>query len=808
MMASDSAARLPLINTTVHGEGLAASNYARKFLGPNDPSKASKEAVVDDDEEPVKFILLAEFDIDQGATLSMQYPFTTGTNEHTLAELMLPDGAHLRSEDWTIFFLNQTSKNAVTPILEHESPGRRPSTQTVGDQYSSEDTSGRKEAHAQQWGHSKTDEMLFVLNCVKMKEDKSVRRGAMVKALAVCTSKPYIQIYKPILSLALDEYYQNPSPAILAKLFDSLNSISVTGCPKLSYAETLVLRYSDQKNLFEEKFTPPVSLAMEEREEFVVPIEDERNSYRSYGGLTPESSTRSEEGLVTSGTMRSLKGTFDRLSSGSVRRMRKSSRTSMRDSFDNTKTRNTPREGQSSFKPDGGERRQTSGPGSRHAHQPVRDTHFFETKAHYSGMTIPVRIPLVSLLEEVGDYSIKGLVQKFSSPSAAPFPAPFHPHLHTSGAATHPLMLLLNALLTQKRILFLGHGQPAGHVVNFVLATCSLTGHILRGFTERAFPYSNLAGLEMLAETPGYIAGVINPRFEDLQHTWDVLCNTETGKITVSKYLVSDSRNSEGPSRALSPATSIFSREEGATYDAPPLSGEGTGDTFLNKGESTDSQFIDEILAMVASGCSETAVRARFAEYVHRFVRLAARYEEDTTGHTTIGFASKRAYGQELGSGHEFASETNKAREFALYGPRIEAWQKSQSYQYWQEDFARIITVKTIKNIDLHYQLSRLRCAQMMPDEEAMLIYRRLNEQMQSYEQVVELLAYSSTSGDGLSTLALGLFHVSRTVRYAVVQLLDLLQAYPVGKLAVHRLNVFQMMAYKRLSDEAKSRVA
>ena len=32
-------------------------------------------------EEPVKFVLLAEFDIDQGATLTHQYPFPTGTDE-------------------------------------------------------------------------------------------------------------------------------------------------------------------------------------------------------------------------------------------------------------------------------------------------------------------------------------------------------------------------------------------------------------------------------------------------------------------------------------------------------------------------------------------------------------------------------------------------------------------------------------------------------------------------------------------------------------------------------------------------------
>jgi hypothetical protein len=183
-------------------------------------------------------------------------------------------------------------------------------------------------------------------------------------------------------------------------------------------------------------------------------------------------------------------------------------------------------------------------------------------------------------------------------------------------------MLLLNALLTQKRILFLGHGQPAGHVVNFVLAACSLTGHILRGFTERAFPYSNLAGLEMLEDTPGYIAGVINPRFEDLQHTWDILCNTETGKITVSKYLVSDSRSSDGPSRALSPSTSIFSREDSVVNDAPPLSADGLGnqrDAIMTKGESADSQFMNEVSYRIP-GKGGVVVFDRLKCCCHRFL--------------------------------------------------------------------------------------------------------------------------------------------------------------------------------------------
>jgi hypothetical protein len=83
MMASDSAAHLPLplINTAVDGGNLAASSHTRQFLAPHDALNASKEKAVHEDDEPVKFILLAEFDIDQGATLSMQYPFPTGTNE-------------------------------------------------------------------------------------------------------------------------------------------------------------------------------------------------------------------------------------------------------------------------------------------------------------------------------------------------------------------------------------------------------------------------------------------------------------------------------------------------------------------------------------------------------------------------------------------------------------------------------------------------------------------------------------------------------------------------------------------------------
>ena len=62
-----------------------------------------------------------------------------------LAELMLPDGAHLRTEDWTVFFLNQTIPDpdkisTMSRLDDNDTP------------------------------------LLYALNLVRTKHDKEVRR--------------------------------------------------------------------------------------------------------------------------------------------------------------------------------------------------------------------------------------------------------------------------------------------------------------------------------------------------------------------------------------------------------------------------------------------------------------------------------------------------------------------------------------------------------------------------------------------------------------------------------------------------------
>ena len=70
---------------------------------------------------------------------------------------MLPDGAERQAEDWTIFFLNQTPFNTIAPVLALESPELL------------------EEAEDEQVEEYRP-ELLYVLNLVRTKLDKTVRR--------------------------------------------------------------------------------------------------------------------------------------------------------------------------------------------------------------------------------------------------------------------------------------------------------------------------------------------------------------------------------------------------------------------------------------------------------------------------------------------------------------------------------------------------------------------------------------------------------------------------------------------------------
>lgn len=136
-----------------------------------------------------------------------QYPVAITGDEHMLAELMLPDQAHVRNQDWTIFFLHKdTSQEEEEAELKAE---RRERRQRKKDRAAGlldpEDVETAEEAELGDSSEDSDDSepeggegppLIYVLNLVNTKQDKTAKRGAVVKAMAICTRHPFLHIYK------------------------------------------------------------------------------------------------------------------------------------------------------------------------------------------------------------------------------------------------------------------------------------------------------------------------------------------------------------------------------------------------------------------------------------------------------------------------------------------------------------------------------------------------------------------------------------------------------------------------------------
>lgn len=131
-----------------------------------------------------------------------------------LAELMLPDQAHARTQDWTMFFLHKDS-SPEDEDEERKAKARRKARRQrrrdkeaglvpEGEAESEEDSEGSEDDLDEEEDESSDDEpdggegppLIYVLNLVNTKHDKTVKRGAIVKAMAICTRHPFLHIYK------------------------------------------------------------------------------------------------------------------------------------------------------------------------------------------------------------------------------------------------------------------------------------------------------------------------------------------------------------------------------------------------------------------------------------------------------------------------------------------------------------------------------------------------------------------------------------------------------------------------------------
>jgi hypothetical protein len=472
----------------------------------------------------------------------------------------------------------------------------------------------------------------------------------------------------------------------------------------------------------------------------------------------------------------------------------------------------------------------TTKPGAKY--NVPRDTHEFESKVVYNDIPIPIKVPTAPSPETVGDFSLVKLIQTFGSQhSSAPQPFALHPHLTTSGAYTHPIIVLINAMLTQKRVIFLGHNRPSGEVAEAVLAACALaSGGVLRGFTRYAFPYTDLTKVDELLQVPGFIAGVTNPAFANHHEWWDLLCDLPTGRMKISSKV------------EVAPITEglLYFQQQNPSFTTMMSSSNASTDA------TGDTAFMEDIMRSIAARHGESAIRSKFAAYTTKFTRTAAAFEESVYGASalyvmSLGDAeldiSSPALGQTTdsknepstsqeamaglkGHGYVWPNDEMKNRELAASVSRIEGWRNTRSYKTFISDLASSRSGSVLSptspspkkgrlprpNIDLHHALSRLRTLRLLPSE-AGAIYLVLSSFCTDYDSILELLELTPMSEAGLFYITLGLFHEERIVREAVVVLLEKIRNHECGRHFWNRVGGWVSVGFQRAWREREARL-
>lgn len=473
----------------------------------------------------------------------------------------------------------------------------------------------------------------------------------------------------------------------------------------------------------------------------------------------------------------------------------------------------------------------TPSPLKKGKHSLPRDTHEFESKVIYNGIPIPIKVPTAISPESVGDFSLIKLIQTFSNPhTTTPQPFALHPHLTTNGAFTHPIIVLVNALLTQKRIIFIGNNRPSSEVAEAVLAACALaSGGLLRGFTRHAFPYTDLTKIDDLLKVPGFIAGVTNPVFGQHAEWWDLLCDLTTGRMKISNRI---------ESAAVTDGLVFFQQLQ----DKPNLNsgaavmGAMSGATSgTNSGADAtgDHVFMDALLASIANRHGEGAIRQKWRDWVQKFTRIAAAFEECVYGASALYIGSHEtdagAFGV-TGHGYVWPDEVSRMRELAANVHRVEGWRITRSYYSYVQDLAHIWTKRPVRGLDFLHQHDRLRMLKLnheqsaaiylafgraveqaggitdgsppiTPAQEQALLKHSPNPELQ-YDTILQLLNVLPESNSGLFYISLGLFHPKPEVRLYLVKLLDKIREHPAGRHFWSSLGRFAKLAYYRVKRE------
>jgi hypothetical protein len=244
--------------------------------------------------------------------------------------------------------------------------------------------------------------------------------------------------------MALDDYFSDPSQDCLARLFDAVNSMDLSGAPVLTRHEKIVMRSSERKDIFAEKFShliphqnwgqTPTAIGSRS-----VPQHRSTNSHDSHSSFEEGIMLRNKDKEKLQEGSRSIRKELESTqpalpsfaqrspsdvsfslggsavwvgdeSALDITPKEKGGEAASAGSFIGGSTSSRNRKSSSSSSHAHGGKEQTYRPLNQQPfldpllrHGVVKDTHFYHTTVAYKDHHLPIKMPLSTFPEEVGD---------------------------------------------------------------------------------------------------------------------------------------------------------------------------------------------------------------------------------------------------------------------------------------------------------------------------------------------------------------------------------------------------------------------
>ncbi|KAK6202313.1 stabilization of polarity axis-domain-containing protein [Scheffersomyces amazonensis] len=320
----------------------------------------------------------------------------------------------------------------------------------------------------------------------------------------------------------------------------------------------------------------------------------------------------------------------------------------------------------------------------------IRKDLSFNSIINFNNMNIPIKIPMIQLPDTFGDYLnptdlnfkpnlINFLQAKLQSDS-------LNDELTVYGLQTPPIIVLINAILTGKRVLFLSYDNSSGYIIDHILLLLKLVtgGGILTGLLTNynVFPIIDVSKIDLLEECDSFIAGTINPFFKNNDKLWDLLYDLDTNELIISKEIAKDED------------------EYG----------------FKNSIISEDAKFLSNLqLSLFNYNDDLTTIQLIFRRHINEIIRilLSSRNLSVSVNKSSNSSHNKDKTSQLVllmeGIGYFWNNDTNKLLEISTY----QLISKKFQDLLYEEKFNYTLQLPNLANelnlmIDLHYQLQSL----------------------------------------------------------------------------------------------------